>query len=337
MNSDAPILRWGQRLRHGFVDGFVPQPIHRWEWFFMRLLLAVLVVSSLQTTKPFLLESQPVPVGLARVVDLTFLSDPGPVDLSGLKVVSLPFGVRVKLNGPGWYSTVTVLALGLGILYVVGRGLWLVLPMFTLVHTMPWTLSNSQGFDHHGFQLVSMVLVFQTGVTWWWQIKRWRGRPMPALPMRSFLAYYSTGMVAFSYTVSAVTKLINTKGLWLLQSHHFCADIIKGHRQAQYDDPTGGPITDPEIAIWLAQHPWLTRAMFGGGFFLELFAFLALHSRPWSLLVGLAIISFHRSVWWLMRLEFQMHELLIWIFLVNVPFWLWWTLTGQWRKKGSAV
>ncbi len=337
MSSDPPVLTRGQRLQRWFAVGFVPQPIHGWEWFFMRLLLALLVVYSLQSTKPFLLDSQPVPVGLARVMNLTFLSEPGPIDLSSFRELNLPLGIRVKLDGPGWYDTVTAMALGLGFLYVIGRGLWLLLPMLTLVHMLPWTLSNSQGFDHHGYQLVTMVLVFQTGAAWWWQLKKWRGKPMPALPMRSYLAYYSLGMVAFSYTLSAVTKLINTKGLWLLQSHHICADIIKGHRQAQYEDPANGPIRDPEIALWLVQHSWLTRALFGGGFFLELFAFLALRSRPWALLVGLAIISFHRSVWWLMRLEFQMHELLIWIFLVNVPFWFWWTLTGQWRKNGNSL
>jgi hypothetical protein len=44
----------------------------------MRLLMAVLVVYSLQSTKPFLLESQPVPVGLARVMDLTFSASQDP-------------------------------------------------------------------------------------------------------------------------------------------------------------------------------------------------------------------------------------------------------------------
>lgn len=333
MNSPAPTFR--QRIGTWCSGRFVPERVHGWEWFFMRLLMAVLVVYSLQSTKPFLLESQPVPVGLARVMDLTFLSEPGPISLDHFRELNLPGGFRVKLNGPGWYDTVTVLAIALGLLYTIGRGLWLVLPLLTLVHTLPWTLSNSQGFDHHGYQLTSMVLVFQTGVAWWWQWKKWRGKPLPDLTMGSWMAYYSTGMVAFSYTLSAITKLINTKGLWLLHSHYICADIIKGHRQAQYEDPANGPITDPEIAVWLVQHPWLTRALFGGGFFLELFAFLALRNRPWALLIGLAIISFHRSVWWLMRLEFEMHEWLIWIFLVNVPFWFWWTLSGQWKR--SAV
>lgn len=315
-------------------SGFVPMLIHRWEWILMRVFLAALVVYSMQSTRPFLLEDQPDPVGIARIIDLTFLSQPGPVCLDFFSELKLPLGGRLKLHGPGHYDTVMLLAIVLGIVYTLGRGLWFVLPMFTLVYTLPWTLSNSQGFDHHGYQLTAMVLVFQTGVAWWWKWKKWRGKSLPKHSIGSWMVYYSTGMIAMSYTVSAITKLINSKGLWLLQSHYFCANIIKGHRNAQYDNPTYQPIEDPEMAVWLMQHPWLTRVFFGGGFFLEFVAILALHSRPWSLIIGLAIITFHRSVWWLMRLEFEMHECLIWVFLVNVPFWLWWISSA---RRGSSL
>lgn len=321
----AAIWRW-------FKLGLEPHPIHRGEWLLMRVFLAALVIYSLQSTRPYELEDQIAPVGLARFIDLSFLSKPGPITLEGFPVLNMPLGFRLKLHGPGWFDTITVLALVLGVLYTIGRGLWLILPMFTLLYTLPWTLSNSQGFDHHGYQLTGMVLVFQSAVACWWQWKKWRNKPLPYLPLASWLAYYSAGMIAFSYTVSAVTKIVNSKGLWLFKSHYLCSGIIKGHRNVQYENPANGPITDPEIVIWLLQHPWLTRGLFGAGFFLELFAFLALRNRTWSLLVGLSIISFHRCIWWLMRLEFGMHEWLVWIFLVNVPFWFWWACSGQWKS-----
>lgn len=150
--------------------------------------------------------------------------------------------------------------------------------------------------------------------------------------MGSWMAYYQYWNGGFFLYPERHHKTDQHQGsLASAQPLHLC----RHHQRASAGairEPANGPITDPEIAVWLVQHPWLT-SIFGGGFFLELFAFLALRNRPWALLIGLAIISFHRSVRWLMRLEFEMHEWLIWIFLVNVPFWFWWTLSGQWRRS----
>jgi hypothetical protein len=324
-----------QRVKQGLAGWshgrFVPVPAHGWEWFFMRLFMAALVFYSLQDFKPYTFESQQPDAakGLARVFDLGFLHERGPVDLSGIKRVEVPLIGTVRLTGPGWFDTVVVLSGVLGLLYIWGRGLIITLPLLAIVHTLPWTYSNSQGFTHHGIQLVSMVLIVQSLVVWWWQIRKWRGLRLPETGLASHLIYYSQGMVAFSYVACAVTKIINSKGLWLWRSNNICIEFIKSHRLEYYKDLNPANAGDPDSAVWLLNHPWITRLLFGSGFFIELLAFVALRNRPWALLTGLSIIAFHRSVWWLMRLEFPLHEWLILIFLVNVPFWCWWVTKGK--------
>lgn len=319
--------RCKQALGRWASGRFIPVPSSGYEWFFMRLLMALLVCYSLQEFKPFGFEAQPVPRGLAHFFDLTFLSHQGPVDLSGWgKRLEVPMLGTIRIHGPGWYDTVFVLSLVLGALYVWGRGLLVTLPLFALVHTLPWTLSNSQGYTHHGLQLVSMVLIVQSIVVWWWQIRRWRGKAALELPLRSYFIYYSQGMVVFSYVACAVTKIINTKGLWLLKSNNICIELIKSFRLDYYSMLDPAKAGEPPAALWLLHHPMFTRIIFGSGFFIELLAFVALRSRGWALFTGLAIIAFHRSVWWLMRLEFPMHEWLILIFCVNVPFWAAWLM-----------
>lgn len=320
------------RIKHWLTDWcrgkFVPESYHGWEWLIMRLLLALVVFYSLQEFKPYTFDSQPVPRGVAKVVDLTFLHNQGPIDLSSLKRLEIPVIGTIRLHGPGWFDTVVVAALVLGALYVWGRGLIVTLPLFATLHLLPWTLSNSQGYTHHGNQLITMVLIVQSIVVWWWQIRKWRGRPALSLPVHSYLIYYSQGMVALSYVTCAVTKIFNSKGLWLFKSNYICIELIKSHRLEYYETLNPNALADPTAAVWLLNHPWITRILFDSGFFIELLAIVAVRNRPWALLVGLSIIAFHRSVWWLMRLEFPMHELLILIFLVNVPFWIWWATKG---------
>lgn len=330
------LVRLKQGLRNWSRGKFVPEPYHGWEWMLMRLFFALLVFHSLQEFKPFTFAAQEVPRGLAKFFDLTFLADQGPIDLSSLKRIEIPLLGTVRLDGPGWFDTVVVLAALLGALYVWGRGLMVTLPLLAALHTLPWTLSNSQGYTHHGMQLISMVLIVQTLVVWWWQIRRWRNRqPMP-FPLRSYLVYYSQGMIAFAYVACAITKVINSKGLWLFKSNYICIELIKSHRLEYYENLDPTMAGDPAAALWLLNHPWITRVIFDIGFFIELLAFVALRNRPWALLTGLAIIAFHRSVWWLMRLEFPMHEWLILIFLVNVPFWVWWAAGGRSRTSLAA-
>ena len=304
--------RLKKHLASFFQNGFRPEPVSAGEWFCLRLCFGALVFFTILEPHPFRYEAQPLPTGIAHFADLTWLH--------WWQLADIPF----FKGGPGMHETFVALGLVLCAAYVAGRGLVITLPLLALLHILPRTLNNSQGFTHHGFQLVSLVLVAQTLVAWWFFFRRKRapsGQPDgPALP--SCMLYYSAGVVALSYTVSALTKLTATRGLWIWDSHAVCIEIVKSHRLLYFARLDPEFAVDPSSALWLLHHPWITRILFGAGFLLELFAFVAIKGRPWALLTGLSIIAFHRSVWWLMKLEFPLHEWLLLIFLVNIPFWI---------------
>ena len=77
-----------------------------------------------------------------------------------------------------------------------------------------------------------------------------------------------------------------------------------------------------ELPDLIAEHPNLARLFFAPGLLIELLFFLGLLGRRWSAGMGLAAIGLHRSIELLMGLDFESHEVLLWIFFVNVPYWI---------------
>ena len=289
--TESPTSSFSQRIAGWFRKGFQPASIGTVEWLLMRLAFAALVLWTLNDWHPFAFAAQPSPVGLARWIDLTWLHHDG--------MFPWVFGISALLCA----------------LYVVGLGLPLVLPALTAVHVIVRTYNNSQGFTHHGVQLVSMVLLVQT-LTVWWKCRTSRAE------QAAWLWYYSRGIVLFSYVASAITKLINTKGLWVWQSRYLPIEIVKSWRLeylTRLDPEFAG---DPSAAFWLAHHPFAAQIIFGAGFFLELFAFLGLRDRLWSAIIGVAIVTMHLSIEWLMQLTFMNHQWLCLIFLINPIGWL---------------
>ena len=90
---------------------------------------------------------QKQPDGIAKFMDLTFFNKDG-------FVKALPWIVFPCL-----------------ILYCAGIGLPVAMPILTFILLGSRTLYNSQGYIHHGFQMVSLVLLAQTVVVVWYAFK----------------------------------------------------------------------------------------------------------------------------------------------------------------------
>lgn len=289
--SEGAVERPKSRLRAWFRGGFNPDPISALDWTLMRAAFAALVLATFWDRHPYAFSGQPSPVGIARWVDLTFLGH----DASR--------GVMLGL------ACVCCAA------YAAGFALRLVLPLLTSAQVALYTFQNSQGFTDHGVQLVSMVLLFQTIVVWW-------KRGETADKLRAWLWFYSRGIILFSYVASALTKFINTRGLWIWRSKHLCIEAVKTRRYSYYKDLDPALLGDPPAAMWLLQHPAAAQVVFGIGFFIEALAFLGLRDRRWSALAGLTIIAMHQGIIWIMDLAFVNHQWLCLIFLVNPAGWL---------------
>lgn len=306
--SPRPSLRKAGRVKAWFREGFRPVPVAAWEWAVMRAGFALVAWLDFLDRQPFSYPGQPVPVGLAKIFDLTWLNHP-------------------------WAYPAFVGAAAIGLAaYALGRGLAIALPVLTLLHTLMRTYENSQGSIHHSHHLITLVLLAQTVVVLAarWRLLRGRrkgpegGDDAPGgAAERSWLLYYTQGAVAATYVVAALSKAINSKLMWIWNSPYVAFDFVKAQRQQYYKllDPQFAG--DTAAAEWVLSHPMLSRIGFGGAFFLELFALVALKSRPWAFWTGLALIALHRGIFWIMHLRFHNSELVLLIFFLNLPYWIW--------------
>lgn len=300
-------IRW-----RWLVEGWFQRPkVGALESFLMRFFLALIVLFGMRGS----LEgytAEPNPVGLLRWLHqvnpdrlwLTWLAD------------------------PATYDTWVLVMSGLLCAYVAGVGLPLVLPALALMHVLPFTLYSSQGFPHHGNQIISLLLIVQSGTVLWqaFEERRWNLGP-PDDKLRGRLLWQSVMLIAATYFLSVLTKMIVSKGLWLWKADNFALDMIKTQRQAYLNrfDPARSGV--PDSALWMLAHPWSARLVFGSGLILETLCILAIGNRLIGLVVGVSYLVMHRSIDALMGgVAFPYNELLVIVFFVGLPFGIAWLL-----------
>lgn len=274
-----------------------------WELRVMRLLFAVLVFAYL--TKPSV-AALPHPNGVAQFVDLTFLADARVFGaLKGLMLVPLT-------------------------LFVWGRWMSLSLTYILALWVGSWTLEQSQGAIGHASQIVALVLLamwlgYAVG-PWFW---RRTGFRQPGLTLDDLSMYWVQQMIAAAYVVAGVSKLVRS-GVqlapllprWLADVQYIPVQIVKTHHEAYYTLPNPELLERSQrLAGFFALHPDLTRLFFGGGLAVELLAFLLLINRAWAAWIGLSMLVMHVMVELTMELRFTMNQLVVLVFLVNVPYW----------------
>ena len=353
------------RILQPIARAFDGPRFHRFEWAFMRVLFAIVVFQSMPLGQPFsdwsvrvaervapgelravlasperdnMLRPPLLPIsqmlpnseaaltydkqdkanGIARFLDLTFFSDPGFIQI-------LPWIVIPCL-----------------LLYAAGIGLPVALPILAFISIGSRTLYNSQGYIHHGYQMLSMVLVAQSVVVLWHAIRHdWRSafglRPAEYRGGRSVWDWtirYSQWMIVICYVIAGVIKPIKSDGEWFQNSHYIGIQVVKTHRQNYYSAlEERWNIPEPPVAqFMLKEHPHLVRIFLSCGVLLEIFAFIALYNRFLSLALGFALVLFHYFNDLMMGLYFYGNEKLDWIFLINLPFWIWWLVKRRQRQ-----
>ncbi|MEI6535426.1 MAG: hypothetical protein WCN98_08815, partial [Verrucomicrobiaceae bacterium] len=294
------------------------------ESFFTRLFFALIVLYTLRMDSDILrLTTEPNPVGLLKLLK--------------------PLGLRLTwLADAQVFETWRWIMAGLLGFYVTGLALPLVLPVLTVMHILPFTLFNSQGYTHHGNQIVSLLLTVQSGCVLWQAArdKRISLRP-PDVILRGWLLWQSVTLIAGTYFVSVITKLLVSKGMWVWKANFFALDMIKTERQTwlnRVDHPWPGI---PPTALWMLDHPWTARIVFGSGIVMEALCILAIGNRTLGFLIGISLIIMHRSIDQLMGgVAFQYNELLDFTFFVGVPFGIAWVLEktlGKNARRGLIV
>jgi len=293
------LLWWKEHFRA------VEIPFSRWEMIVMRFAFAWVVYANLPGFLPF--DQQPHPNGLGRYFDLTWLAN------------------------PGLYSVLWWVAVGSLILYVLGALQAVALTFLSLLFLGIGTLENSQGAIEHYRQLVVMVLFGQAAVAWWQTASAWKkGEPglfMVNEAQERKIVHWTRVVIAGAYLAMAITKIDRSKGRWIWDTPNLSVQIIK--TQASELANSGVP-PDPfyleTLPRLIADHPHLSRLFFSPGLWLEMVLFLGLMGRWWSLGLGLSLILLHRGIDVIMNLHFASHEWLLWVYFVNIPFWIFFLL-----------
>ena len=249
-------------------------------------------------------DKQPSPNGIARFVDLTFFSNDRFIRM-------LPWIVIPAI-----------------ILYASGIGLPIVLPILTFISIGSRTLSNSQGAINHGFQIVSTILLVQTCVIlfgWIYRLVKKKHFVDPRQrTIRDYFVYSSILLCVSFYMIAGYIKLIKSDGEWIKNSPYIGIQLVKTDRQNYYTNMDAEHYGHDKVtwASDMLEHPNLTRLLMACGLCLELFAFVALFGRGWCAIIGLMLIGFHQLNDMIMGLMFYHNEKIVWIFLINLPFWI---------------
>jgi hypothetical protein len=292
-----------------------PYKHHNYEIVAMRVLFAVVVFLSVKHMLPPLwgegakahaLAAYPEaknPTGIAHLIPLGWMSG-----VAAARVV-----MWFMVAGLIAYATVPIRFLKYPTLVVF------------LIHNAVFTLNNSQGSTHHGYQIVTLTLLAQVAVLWMPTVCRWLKKKSlvpEGLQIGDLWVYYSQLAIAAAYVIAAVSKLLRSGIGWIIDSPLIAVQVVKTHSQNYYNylqaDFADMGMT---YATWVAAHPGLTRIMLTGGLLLELFAFLALIGRRWAFAIGAAMVGLHVSISMVMHLHFPQNEQTCLIFLVNIPFW----------------
>ncbi len=269
-----------------------------WEWVLMRLAFAWFGIYG-GTAFNLDRQAQPDPAGIARFLDITWIT-------------STP-----------WQPILTFALYVLLFLYCINRLPLLATAGLLAIHTLYGTLGNSQGATHHHTQIVGFILLGQVLAHLYWKIRRRHDDSLSGPTPPSSLIYLSQQLIAAGYVASAFSKLIRSRGHWIADTVHFPVQLAKGRDKQYYDFLVETPAAPGDWLIrFVTDYPALAKTFLGTGLFLELFAFLALMNRPFLAFFGVALYGMHATISELMGLGFGLNKVALLIFFVNVPWWL---------------
>ncbi len=297
------------RFLRFLVSGWVKLPaVSVIEGLLSRLLFGAVVLYALRMGVDF--HTEPHPVGLLKFIKEHINSD----------------FTLTWLANPQNYEIYRWIAVAVTVVYVSGFALPVILPALAILHILPFTLFNSQGYTHHGNQIVSVTLIMQAITAIYAAIRTRTFFLPPDARFRSWLLVQSQVAITGCYFVSVVTKMDNSSWMWFWNSNYVAMDMVKTQRQSYLNKFEPEFQANETRAKWYMERPWTSRFLFSSGVLLETVCIFAIGNRLLGFLMGVSLIAMHRSIDDLMGLTFPNHEYLDAIFLVGIPFLLAWLI-----------
>lgn len=282
-----------------------------YERLVMRLLFAWMVWES--TPGALVVNGIPSPNGIARLIDLRFLLD------------------------PHLFAIARIVLAGALILYALRLLSWLALPIALLTHVAANAIRNSQGAIQHAIQIVSLVLLAQT-VAYFYGLWRRRHGPEEDRLLEDRAMWWSQQTIVAVYLVAGITKLLVTKGLWVLQAQWIGVSVAKSAYQTFYDRfDQAGLQHALSVAQFAASHGWVVAITAAAGLFLELGSPIMLCNRASAAIFGALLIGFHVGLDYSMGLTFVYNQWLLLIFMINAPYWLVTAFGKLWPRSAAYM
>lgn len=223
----------------------------------------------------------------------------------------------------GWFQGIVI---GLLILYAVGVAAVVATPLLLAVTTLAGTLTNSQGAITHHLQVLSLVLLAQSGYLLFELLhrRRWRtgllGHPVDR---EIWVAYVTQQAVVASYVVSAWTKLKESGLGWFVNAARFPIQLKKNTRMAYYNelkehgsDSSVFAGLPARVEALFMESPNLCRLIIGSGLVLEIAVILALAGRAWAFAFGVLLVAFHTTISKTMGLDFKFNIHILAIYFI---------------------
>ncbi|TLD71583.1 hypothetical protein FEM03_05415 [Phragmitibacter flavus] len=290
-----------------------------WETLCMRIGFAWLLYTRFPALGRLPHADEPLtfPNGIARWVDLTWALQPDA------------------------YSAIRLTMIAACFLYVSGFAFPVASTALFVCYLIPCTLQNSLGSFSHYYQMMTLLLLAQALASWVWVI----GNPRrltnfavgPSL-LHSFTTRVTLQVIAANYVLCGLTKLIISEGKWIWNSQYMPLQFEKIKMQHFHNALVSNP---PNLADKLndfaIHNPWFSMMCYTPGLIAELGAIALLFGRAWSFWTGLFVIGMHFIITLTMRLSFQQHESMMWIYAVNIPFWTVWLVRKALNMRKSPL
>jgi len=279
---------------------FQPVFLDQYEIVAMRFLLAIVLYDFTRFKKISHFKQQPKPVGIARFIDLTFISN------------------------YRYYRFIKIIFLILIILYVIGYKLYIVVFILSILLLMFGTLWNSQGSINHSRQVVSLVLIVQSAAYILDAINKnfySDFQVLNGLNIDQISIFWSQQAIVAVYFTSGISKLILSKFNWINQVKFIPVQIEKTLNQKYYDSIKDFKQENiKRVSDFLLKHSNITAFFFSIGLILEILSPLSLINRTTIVVFGFLFLFFHLINSRLMNLGFPLSQKLLIIFFINIPF-----------------
>jgi hypothetical protein len=242
----------------------------------------------------------PHPVGIARVLDLSWVAS----------------RAAARWIRYGAYAA--------ALCYAADLLVPLALLFLTAAAIVEVTFRSSYGSVNHGQHLLAVVLTAQTMATLLWNAAthwHWDLGAVLAHSQQATAAWWTVQAIIAVYFTSGLAKLINTRGRWIQRSPML---LLSSYARVDTDRMMGARSwgrsgESAALVSWLFERPAITQCVFAAGLLIELTAPIGLFGETVLMVIGLALIALHQGNELLLGLPFPEYQLLVLVYLVNLP------------------